>query len=135
MLVRPPDKYSLSEVFLGRGGEPISQYTTITFGRGRTNICYNTHAQFFLGGGRTNMFRPIRGREIISDTQTENQHTVRPCSTSSACKNHTTSWSHLQDFKQSWNSQFGPEWGYRIDFVRCHSLPILYKYESWINFT
>ena len=86
MLVRPPNKYSLSEVFLGRGGEPISQYTTITFGRGRTNICYNTHAQFFLGGGRTNMFRPIRGREIISDTQTENQHTVRPCSLNSACK-------------------------------------------------
>ena len=36
-------------------------------------------------------FRPIRGREIIShkltNSQTQNQHTVRPCSTSSACKN------------------------------------------------
>ena len=40
-------------------------------------------------------FRPIRGREIIlhtqihryTDTYTENRHTVRPCSPSSACKN------------------------------------------------
>ena len=43
-------------------------------------------------------FRPIRGLEIIldtqihtqihryTDTQTENRHTVRPCSTSSTCK-------------------------------------------------
>ena len=35
-------------------------------------------------------FQPIRGQEIISDThthtQTENQHTVRSCSTSSACQ-------------------------------------------------
>ena len=39
-------------------------------------------------------FRPIRGQEIISHrhthTQTENRHTGRPCSTSSAFKNSTS---------------------------------------------
>ena len=39
---------------------------------------------------RDPQLRPIRGLQIVSDryihTQIENQHTVRPCSTSSVCK-------------------------------------------------
>ena len=37
--------------------------------------------------GNVANFRQIRGREIISHTQTENRHTGRCCSASSACKN------------------------------------------------
>ena len=56
-------------------------------------------------------FWPIWGLEIISDThthkQTENQHTARPCSTSSACKNRQ----HLQLYftVQKIENQFGTE--------------------------
>ena len=57
-------------------------------------------------------FWPIRDREIIShsqtDTLTQNQHTVRPCSTSSTCKNGNI-------------SIFAPDWFWFLIILPCCS--------------